>query len=615
MIALARREIRNHGIALAGTAALAVALGILSALAQGLRADAPTAFGPIAGYIQAVLPIVALVAARRLVAHEHRARTRLLLASLPVDPAVPAAVKLALVTFTVLSSAVGLVGLCVVLGSPRPESDLVLRVLGRVGLFGAFAAGGGFLVASLGRYFLLTILVPLVGLLVLPSTVHAVRAWNPFTVVASTLATDPRSLSIPLVAATVSLTLLTAAGGVAIARARSGTIAAGLFAPMSHREAMRWTLALLLPLMLHHPERHRVRRYELPGAQTLRTGRATVQYLPGTDNDAAIAGEVARALDRAAAVWPGVVLPRVVLLGTTGVPEGAVAITHPSDDAVLVQYHPGVLAIARDRVASRALQGVALHITRDDAAGGDTAWVLEGFGRYISLGSQRPDPESVRRALAATGGGALRPADLRAWRVVRERLGDDGAESVAATLLQTAAARRGEGAVRAMLGEALAPRSGRSMLASWWAPSARAAWRSLGMTPEALTADWSADLRRAPGEPCARIAPRMVVARGDGVTRGLGVVIDQAEGLADDGVLVVEVWRLSPEGHALERGLAPGDMDDDERLFDGSASVEALRGGVRLPVVVARGDRVLWRVRPAASMAFAGAGLRREVAR
>jgi len=598
MIGLLVRDLRNvRGTALALAGFLL--LGDLLMLANHrVRGGDLSAFDPLALVAVPGLWVLAVALARKLVGHEHHTRTRAFLDAIPVTRGAVIASKL-LVGFTLVALIASLqVGLFAALGAPSPEGELTARVFARVLLAGAFVTGVGFAVASLGRYLTVSITILVLLQSSLSSADFDGASVSPWALVARTFTVDRGPLPTgPALAALVGA-LAGAAFAALVWRARSGSLSAGLFERMSHREGMRWAAGITLAMVLIHTDRDRARAFTLPG-ESRRTDGVVVH---GVSVDAATL-DAAHAALRVVRGWTGEALPDVALVARADVPAGMMRVEEASETAAVVSFRDvtgeGLVAAA---VEAAALQRTRAHLRRES-----TAWTLDGVGllaaRWGRVARPLDDDLDLVLPMLASLPHDLTADDLTSWRSFRERVGEDCARAVAYTLLRAVALSRGRDAVTAMLHDVLARPWGVGNAATWTLPSMASAWRSAGITPVAAVAAWRDHLlrlRSAHRDALARV-PRMLAAArvtAAGESRTLRLALTATARLAPDAPVAVTVWRLCAESSHAEKGLVPGDIDGRCLAWHAIVPAGSLAGeGALVPAGFVRGEDVLWRMR------------------
>ena len=620
MIQLVVREIRNHGFTLAGVGGFVLLMDLLVLATHRIKGGDMSAFDPLILAGVPVTLVVCSVVPRRLVAHDRQQKTLAFLEALPVERSAVIAVKLALgflVVWAVMAFQVALFG---ALGAPSPDASLALRVLARMVLFGTYAAGVGFALASLGRYFGVSLAAAFLVTTSLETFGEELSRVGPFGLVARTFTTDRGPL--PLGASTWAT--LGALAGVGLCVwlwcARSGSLSSALFERMSHREGMRWAGGFLVATLLIHAEKDRCEHFALPGATVRQSGGVTVEL--GADVERAVDAPRAEVLDRTESAlrttlgWTGArSLPAVAIVARGDVPTGRAAIEYPSDGAVLVALRGATV----ERLVATSVQAAALGHTRELVRREETAWVLDGAGvlaaRWGRVAATLDRDEDLLVPMLAALREPVTARDLVEWRTFRERVGDECAEAVAYSLLRAVALVRGPQAVTAMLRAAFDRPFARSLLGLAGVASMRQAWRAAGITPEEAIAAWSGRveaLRRARADAIGRVArveARVRADRVSEVSRALTLTLGPGAAVGDDAALVAEVWRLSPESVALEKGTAPGEPAPGDLAWRGDVTGLRLREGVRVPATFTRGEVVLWRLRAAGVMT----GYHREV--
>lgn len=620
MIQLLVREIRNHGLALVGVGGFVLLMDLLVLATHRIKGGDMSAFDPLIVAGVPVTLVVCSVVPRRLVAHDRQEKTLAFLEALPVERGAVIAVKLALGFFVVWAVMAFQVVLFGALGAPSPDASLALRVLARMVLFGTYAAGVGFALASLGRYFGVSLAAAFILTTSLETFGEELSRVGPFSLVARTFTTDRGPL--PLGASAWAMLGALAAVGLSawLWCARSGSLSSALFERMSHREGMRWAGGFLVATLLIHAEKDRCEHFALPGATVRQSRGVTVEL--GAEVDRAVDAPSAVVLDRTESAlrttlgWTGAQsLPAVAIVARGDVPAGRAAIEFPSDDAVLV----AVRAATTERLVVTAVQAAALGHTRELVRREETAWLLDGAGMLAARWEHVTAPLDRDEDLVVPMAAALREpvtvGDLAAWRTFRERIGDECAEAVAYSLLRSIAIVRGPQAVTAMLREALDRPFARSLLGLAGVASMRQAWRAARITPEEAIAAWSQRteaLRQERAEVIAQVARVEAVARVarvSDVSRALTLTLAPGVNAGDDRAFVAEVWRLSPESVALEKGTAPGESAPGDLAWRGDVTGARLREGVRVPTTFTRGEVILWRLRTAGVMT----GYHREV--
>lgn len=620
MIQLVVREIRNHGLTLAGVGGFVLLMDLLVLATHRIKGGDMSAFDPLILAGVPVTLVVCSVVPRRLVAHDRQQKTLAFLEALPVERGAVIAVKLAvgfLVVWAVMAFQVALFG---ALGAPSPDAALAVRVLARMALFGTYAAGLGFALASLGRYFGVSLGAAFLVTTSLETFGEELSRVGAFGLVARTFTTDRGPL--PLGAS--AWAMLGAIAGVALTAwlwcARSGSVSSALFERMSHREGMRWAGGFLVATLLIHAEKDRSERFALPGASVRQSGGVTVEF--GADVERELDVPSAVALDRTESAlrttlgWTGArSLPAVAIVARGDVPAGRAAIEYPSDEAVLVALR----GVTVERLVVTSVQAAALGHTRELVRREETAWVLDGAGmlaaRWERITAPLDRDEDLLVPMLSAMQVPLTARDLESWRTFRERVGDECAEAVAYSLLRVVAIERGPHAVTAMLRKAFDRPFARSLLGLAGVASMRQAWRAAGLTAEEAVTMWSRRVeafRRARADAIGRVARVEASARAErvsNVSRALTLSFAPGASVGDDVSFVAEVWRLSPESLALEKGTAPGEPAPGDIAWRGDVTGLRLREGMRIPTTFTRGEVVLWRLRAAGVMT----GYHREV--
>jgi hypothetical protein len=605
---LVAREFRNARATMFATTCLVLFCDLIVLANQRIKGGDLSAFDPLVMAGVPLLWFAGFAITRAIVAHEHQQRMRAFLEGLPVGREALIAAKCAVAVMLVVAVAWLQVATLGALGSPTPDVDLTLRVFARMTCVALFVAGAGVAAASLGRYYVVTLVALFLAQVAQDTFGLGASTVTPTALVAKTFTTDRRA--IPLVP--VVLSVLGALAGsfvaLAIACARSGSLATSLFERMTHREGMRWAAGLLVTMLLAHADTSRARHLNTRADHALTAQAVRVEQV-GTRSDALPRAHAAVAVARSIVDAP---LPTVLLQPRNDVPAGMLRFEAASDDVAVVAFRPSAHDPSPETLASAAAQAALLQRSRGLVLRESTAWVLDGVGlacaRWSHIDAPLEHDADVLAPLLAVQREALRVDDLATWRAFRERVGERGAQNVAYTLLRVIAHTRGPDALKSLLRAVFARPWYGSAPAAWIMPSMASAWRASGTDAASATRAWNttmAPLREGLAGQIAQqpsLSVRLDVTRASSVSRALRLTLTASRNVAPDAQIDVAVWRLVAENTPLVRGLTPGDPDVEGLAWHGTVTAASLSAGVELPAAFTRGDAVLWRAQTSTSL-------------
>ncbi|MBK8010693.1 MAG: ABC transporter permease [Deltaproteobacteria bacterium] len=499
---LIRKELTEHR-----TRFLLVALVFHAfAMLQGFAEARSGLSGAVAFRAPLVIgaPLCAFMAVQVIVSQEFSRRTQLFLEALPVTRA-----EIALSKFIV--SAVFAYG-TIVLGflltmtlSGRPAPTLI-HVAGptlfRVLAWVVTSHGFFFLLSTLGRY---RFLVFGLGYLALVSLFELTDleplATPPFSVLDGRFGTET-SVAWGDILETCGIGW--AFGGLAflVLLVREGAIATRLSEPMSDREKLAATAVSVVALVgLVSVIKHtKTIPFDLPNAVIEQSPGITIKLLPSDDRaaDERLLADIRLRLEAARRYLEIDALPPVFLVRSPDLDPGTAQTGKLADaSGVVLRFREASTPVGQARLQAAIIRQALLVLTNERACLEANRWILDGFGLFAmaQLASDTHSDEALSqvlrlRALYATKVGFER-ADLDRWLSLRERLGEEVADGLAADLLSNLHARYGKEKLGTWLRAHLGTPYPRDIRALWLTPHFSDAFaRSIGVSFDEAFENW-----------------------------------------------------------------------------------------------------------------------------
>jgi hypothetical protein len=524
--ALLGKELRQHGGAVGlGTLLLGVAW-VVAQLSFSQAARTLTMLQLVSGFALFPLAAASLWLGHRLVVTEYYARTQRFVEALPLHRGLPALTKAAF--GLVVLEAWAMLGLAAGAWGASHSEGVGLRFLGIMA-----ARLGGFVFALWGVVFLLgffgrlrVALAGAIALLVLGldhATTWTIERFGPFALIdPQTFGLERHQLPGRALLEAAALGALCLAGGWALARIREGSVVEALARPLSTREltALAAVALIAVGVFTTFAREASPRPYQITGDEVVRRLDVPLVVAHFDDDLRAPAQRLSDTLGptlvafTAALAWPEPLPPvRVVHAPDADPGDPDSELVDPVEGLVVgVNLRSG--AERPVEVAAFVLHQLVWARTRGRAGFEPRHWLLDGFSYHFALHGAGPAPPLsgapdpwLLRALVAHEAVPVSVEALARYHVSAERLGDPGANALAASGWRVLEARLGRRRVLELARAAFGRRGTadvRDYLFERRHPADVLFARATGLPWESFVADWGQTLTRLAREPGVR---------------------------------------------------------------------------------------------------------------
>lgn len=282
MIAIVRKELREHAWVLAGCAVLLAFALFALAVSPTDNGEQGSALHGLRRFLLSVYPFLVVVVTSRLVAREYTGRTQLFLETLPVSRATVLSAKLLLGAALSLAAVALALHLFTRLAAQHEVLDrhalavVSLRTFAYAGCLYAFFFAGGLL----GRYRVAILLLICVGLaLVAVDSTFKVDEFGPIRLVGPDFAYERTRVPASALASTLALSVVFVGLAYVLALLREGTVSALLAQRMSQREkvAIACVLMGIVFLKTFYDQARGPRPYDLSHAGRAQSSHVVVK--------------------------------------------------------------------------------------------------------------------------------------------------------------------------------------------------------------------------------------------------------------------------------------------------------------------------------------------------
>jgi hypothetical protein len=552
-LALFRKELRQHGPALAGVTVLLAVTVFLAYLALIKEARVLSVLDLVPQFAVSALIAAALYLGHRLVVAEYYGRTQRFVESLPVRRGQMVLVKAAfgLGWMLLWAGAVLLLAARAARATEPVEPRFLAIMAARLSLY-AFAVWGiAFVYGFFGRLRIpLALGAAFLLFLLSRTTALELGRFGPLALVDhATFAFERHRFPWRALAQAAAVGGGSVALAYALARVREGSVVEALARRLSARELSALLVtaaggALLVGALTREPP---TPEYDFATDKVLRGDRGTVEIAYLEDELKPVAARLAADVEEKIAATTRLLalpeaFPKVRVVNGPEVAPGRPRNVANDDRALVLRARlEGMSPEDQTQLVFHVLHGLLWRRTRQRAGYEPKHWMLDGFALAVARsGDVAPPPTDppdldMLRAVAAA---ALVPIDERAlgaWAITTERLGDVPTAALAASGWRVLGARVGPDKTRALALAAFARRGTgdvRDAIHDWRTPMPKLFERATGWPWEDFLGAWRAALgawgRTAAGREALASWPRAaLVARADArVGVGVGGKLD-----------------------------------------------------------------------------------------